>query len=43
MWEDEGQRIRCDKARSKKSKDLEARLGSLRLEKRRKEKRANGK
>ena len=39
--EDEGQRIRCDKARDKKSKDLDARLGSLRLDKRCKEKRVN--
>ena len=41
--EDEGQRRNCDKARDKKSNDLEAKAGSLRLDKRRKEKRANGK
>ena len=35
--EDEGHRIGCDKARDKESKDLEARLGSLRLDRRHKE------
>ena len=41
--EDEGKRIRCDKVRDQKWKYLEARLVGLQLDKRRKEKRGNGK